>query len=121
MTMVAGASFNQSCSRAAPAKFARWSPWNTGIKSLPCQDMERVLTATFGKPGSGKLDLNNTSRESLANRLREPLARAGVAMSEDQLQAVLGNLLDEMNTRHSGLITDFNQLGSVSGMNPDRK
>jgi preprotein translocase subunit SecF len=82
------------------------------------QDMERVLTATFGKPGSGKLDLNNTSRESLANRLREPLARAGVAMSEDQLQAVVGNLLDEINTRHSGLITDFNQLGSVAGMNP---
>src|ERR1035441_5187560 len=39
-------------------------------------------------------------------------------MSEDQLQAVVGNLLDEINTRHSGLITDFNQLGSVAGMNP---
>ena len=82
------------------------------------QDMERVLTATFGKPDSGKLDLNNASRESLANRVREPLARAGVAMSEDQLQAVVGNVLDEINTRHSGLITDFNQLSSVLGMNP---
>lgn len=81
------------------------------------QDMERVLTATFGKPDSGKLDLNNTSRESLANRLREPLARAGVAMSEDQLQALVTNLLNEINTRHSGLITDFNQVASVSGMN----
>jgi preprotein translocase subunit SecF len=81
------------------------------------QDMERVLTSTFGKPDNGKLDLNNASRESLANRLREPLARAGVAMSEDQLQAVVTNLLDEINTRHSGLITDFSQVASVSGMN----
>ena len=81
------------------------------------QDMERVLTATFGKSDSGKLDLNNASRESLANRLRGPLAAAGVAMSEDQLQALVTNLLGEINTKHSGLITDFNQVASIAGMN----
>ena len=45
------------------------------------QAMEDVLKSTFGQSGSGKLDLNNTSGQALADRLRDPLARAGVAMS----------------------------------------
>jgi preprotein translocase subunit SecF len=80
-------------------------------------DMQTVLTATFGQPDSGKLDLNNTSQEGLSNRLRDSLARAGIAMSEDQLQTLVRNVLGEINTQHSGLITDFNQLASVTGVN----
>src|ERR1051326_3153332 len=34
------------------------------------QAMKSVLSSTFGQPGSGKLDLNNTSKETLAERLR---------------------------------------------------
>jgi preprotein translocase subunit SecF len=79
--------------------------------------MRAVLTDTFGDPGSGKLDLNNTSEEELFNRLRDPLARAGVAMNEEQLRTLVHNILGEMNTHHSGLITDFNELASVPGMN----
>ena len=79
--------------------------------------MRSVLTDTFGQPGSGKLDLNNTSVEELANRLRDPLARAGVAMSEQQLQTLARNILGEINTHHSGLITNFDDLRSVPGMN----
>jgi hypothetical protein len=59
--------------------------------------MRAVLTDTFGQPGSGKLDLNNTSVEELANRLRDPLARAGVAMSEQQLQTLASGILGEIN------------------------
>jgi len=81
------------------------------------QAMEDVLKATFGQPGSGKLDLNNTSSQALADRLRDPLARAGVAMSEQQLQKLAAGLLDYINGKYSGLIADFNQLTSVSGMN----
>jgi len=81
------------------------------------QAMEDVLKATFGQPGSGKLDLNNTSTQSLADRLRDPLARAGVAMSEQQLQKLASDLLDYANSRYSGLVTDFSQLTSVPGMN----
>ena len=58
------------------------------------QAMEDVLKATFGQPGSGKLDFNNTSAQSLADRLRDPLARAGVAMSEQQLQKLASDILD---------------------------
>src|SRR5439155_1656259 len=35
------------------------------------QNMEEVLVATFGQPNSGKLDLNNTSEQALADRLRD--------------------------------------------------
>jgi preprotein translocase subunit SecF len=79
--------------------------------------MRAVLTDTFGQPGSGKLDLNNTSVEELANRLRDPLARAGVAMSEQQLQTLASGILGEINTHHSGLIANFDDLRSVPGMN----
>ncbi|HXA51434.1 MAG TPA: protein translocase subunit SecF [Candidatus Acidoferrum sp.] len=80
--------------------------------------MEDVLSATFGQPNSGKLDLNNASQQTLVERLREPLARSGVAMSDPQLQALARAILDYRDTTpRSGLITDFNQLSSVPGMN----
>jgi preprotein translocase subunit SecF len=81
------------------------------------QAMETVLANTFGQPGSGKLDLNNTSKEALADRLRDPLARAGVPMSEPQVQKLASDILDHASRDYSGLITDFNQLSSVPGMN----
>ena len=82
------------------------------------QTMADVLTATFGQPSSGKLDFNNASSEQLINRLREPLARAGVALSEPQLQKLVADILNFRNTPpRSGLITDFNQLSSVPGVN----
>ena len=82
------------------------------------QAMEDVLTTTFGQPNSGKLDFNNASQQALVDRLRDPLARAGVAMSEQQLQKLARDLLTYRDTPHaSGLITDFNQLSSVPGVN----
>jgi preprotein translocase subunit SecF len=80
--------------------------------------MEQVLEATFGQPGGGKLDFNNASSQTLLNRLREPLARNNVALSEVDLQKLVAALLDFRNTPpRSGLVTDFNQLNSVPGMN----
>jgi preprotein translocase subunit SecF len=81
------------------------------------QAMEEVLSTAFGQPGSGKLDFNNTSQQQLVDRLREPMARAGVALSEQQLQKLAADLRDYANSRYSGLIADFNQLSSVPGMN----
>jgi len=46
------------------------------------QQMEQVLTATFGEPASGKLDLNNAGQAALAGRLRDSLSRVGVPLSE---------------------------------------
>src|SRR3984885_2409061 len=44
-----------------------------------------TLAKTFGQPASGKLDLNNASAETLADRLRTPLAAAGVSLSDPQI------------------------------------
>lgn len=83
------------------------------------QAMADVLTATFGQPQSGKLDLNNASQAQLADRLRDPLARAGVALSDPQLQKLVVDILNFRNTPpRSGLVADFNQLASVPGVTP---
>jgi preprotein translocase subunit SecF len=81
------------------------------------QAMADVLLKTFGQPGSGKLDLNNTSKQALVERLRDPLARGGVAMSELQLQQLASDLVDYRDKNLSGLIADFNQLSSVPATN----
>jgi preprotein translocase subunit SecF len=81
--------------------------------------MADVVEDTFGQPNSGKLDFNNVGQEELVNRLRDPLARNGVALSEPQLESLVANMLQFRNTPpRSGLITDFHQLASVAGVNP---
>jgi preprotein translocase subunit SecF len=89
-----------------------------GQLNLNRQDMEDVLTTAFGQPGGGKLDFSNAGQQALVERLREPLARNGVALSEQQLQELAKNLTDSRDRQHSGLITNFSELGSVAGMNP---
>ena len=82
------------------------------------QKMADALDSTFGQPGSGKLDFNNAGQQQLADRLRDPLARAGVAMSEPQLDKLAADLLSFRDTPpRSGLITNFSQLSSVPGVN----
>jgi preprotein translocase subunit SecF len=79
--------------------------------------MESALMNTFGQPNSGKLEFNNAGQQALVERLRDPLARAGVAMSDQQLRDLAGALVTYRDKQMSGLITDFNQLSSVPGMN----
>jgi preprotein translocase subunit SecF len=81
------------------------------------REMEDALNATFGQPNSGKLDLNNASQQALVDRLREPLARANVALTDDQLRTVARDLASFRDTQMSGLVTDYNQLSSVPGVN----
>jgi len=81
------------------------------------QAMQAVLTQAFGEPGSGKLDFNNASEQGLVDRLRDPLARAGVPMSDVQLRELVRNMVNARDTKLGGLATDFSQLSSVPGMN----
>jgi preprotein translocase subunit SecF len=80
------------------------------------QAMENVLTQTFGQ-NNGKLDLNNAGAQALVDRLRGPLASAGVPMSDQQLQDLAKNILAVRDDKYSGLLTNFNELSSVPGMN----
>jgi len=82
------------------------------------QAMADILVKTFGQPDSGKLDFNNAGEEALVERLRDPLARAGVAMSEQQLKDLAAALVGARDKNHSGLVTDFNELASAPGVNP---
>jgi preprotein translocase subunit SecF len=80
--------------------------------------IRQTLEATFGG-GGGKLDLNNTSVQALADRLRTPLQTASVAMSEQELQNLSKAILDFKNTPpRSGLLTSFEQLNGVPGVTP---
>src|SRR5579885_825202 len=76
------------------------------------QAMEQVLAQTFGNPSSGKLDLNNASQGALADRLRDPLARAGIAMNDQQLQQLCRDILVVRDSVYSGLLTSYHQLSS---------
>ena len=85
--------------------------------NLNRDDMADVLYSAFGGQ-AGKLDFNNAGSAALVDRLRDALARNSVAMSEPELQKFVTEVLSVRDRDHSGLITDFNQLSSVPGMNP---
>ena len=81
-------------------------------------DIVSVLNTAFN-PGAagGKLDLNTTGQTELADRLRDPLAQAGAALSGDQEQALAKRIID-YRSAHSGLIHSLDELSSVSGVTP---
>jgi preprotein translocase subunit SecF len=80
------------------------------------QIIEDTLRQTFGG-GEGKLDVNNSSAEQLADKLREPLLQAGVAISEQDLQDMC-KAIEAYRANHSGILSSFDQLSSVKGVTP---
>jgi preprotein translocase subunit SecF len=80
------------------------------------QIIEDVLRTTFGAP-SGKLDLNNSASGELADKLREPLLQANVALSEEELQQVVKNV-EMFRASKGGLLNSFDQLNGVMGVSP---
>src|SRR4051812_41916036 len=82
------------------------------------QQMTQALTDAFGEK-SGKLDLNNTGAATLADRLREPLQRASVPLSDDQLQALAKAMLNYRDSSpRSGIVRNLDEFGSVPGVTP---
>lgn len=80
--------------------------------------MQETLETTFGQPGSGKLDFNNASAQALTDRLREPFQRAGIGVSDEQLRQLVAGMLEFRDTPpRSGLVSSFDQLASVQGVN----
>jgi len=75
------------------------------------------LTAAFGQPANGKFNINSGGTDGLANRLRDPLQAAGVALSDQQLHDLASNIMD-YRKNHSGLIRNLDELSSVSGVTP---
>jgi preprotein translocase subunit SecF len=80
------------------------------------QIIEDTLRSTFGA-ADGKLDLNNSSAGQLADKLREPLLQASVALSEQELQEVVKNV-EAFRASKGGILNSFDQLNGVTGVSP---
>jgi preprotein translocase subunit SecF len=82
-------------------------------------DMVAALNAAFNPGVDGKLDINTATREALADRLRDPLAKAGAALSDDQLQQLAAAITKFRDTPpRSGLIRNLDDLSAVPGVTP---
>lgn len=80
------------------------------------QIIEDTLRTTFGAT-NGKLDLNNSAAGELADRLREPLLQASVALSEEELQQLVKNV-EAFRASKGGLLNSLDQLNGVTGVSP---
>jgi preprotein translocase subunit SecF len=76
-----------------------------------------TLAKTFGHPDNGKLDLNNASAGVLADRLRDPLLKAGVSLSDPQVDQLAAAIVGYRN-QHTGLLSSIDELHSVAGVTP---
>jgi preprotein translocase subunit SecF len=76
-----------------------------------------TLAKTFGQPGNGKLDLNNASTGQVAARLIDPLQRAGVQLSQQQVEQLAGSIARHRD-QHGGLITKIDDLRTIPGLTP---
>jgi len=78
-----------------------------------------TLAKEFGGQAAGnRLDINNTSSSTIiADRLRDPLQRNGVSLSDQQLQDLAKAITKFRDTPpQSGLIRNFEQLSGVPGV-----
>ncbi len=76
-----------------------------------------TLAKTFGQPASGKLDLNNASAGQLADRLRDPLQRAGAQLSDQQVNQIAADVMAYRN-QSGGLLTKIDDLRAVPSLTP---
>lgn len=83
------------------------------------QTIVETLMASFGNVQPGKHNLNNGGAAGLADRLREGLQKAGVALSEPQMQDLAKNIISFRDTPpRSGLIRNLDDLSGVAGVTP---
>ncbi len=75
-----------------------------------------TLVAAFGAQAGTKYNINYGGAAALADRLREPLQRGGVAMSDQQLQDVAKNITKFRDDTQSGVIRNLDSLSKVPGV-----
>jgi preprotein translocase subunit SecF len=76
-----------------------------------------TLAAVYGQPKNGKLDLNNASASQVASRITEPLQRAGVQLSQQQVDQLAADVI-AWRDKNGGLITKIDDLRAVPGLTP---
>ena len=82
------------------------------------RDMVETLESSFGRV-PGKLDFNNSGKQSAADRLRDPLQKAGVPLGEQQLQDLVARMIKYRDTPpRSGVVRNLDELSGVEGVTP---
>jgi preprotein translocase subunit SecF len=77
-----------------------------------------TLEKTYGQPG-GKPDFNNASQAQVVSALSDALPKAGVFMSDQDLNTMVAGIMSYRNTPpRSGLLTNFNELTAVPKVTP---
>jgi len=85
------------------------------------EQARRVITQTLQErlvKSGGKLDFNNAGQQGLVDRLREPLQRASVALSEQELRDLVGRMLAFRDRERSGVLGSLKELAGVGGVTP---
>jgi len=81
--------------------------------------MTETLAATFiGPESQGKLEFNNSGVQALADRLRDPLLRGGVTLSDPQILELAGRMVAYRDRDRSGLVAKFDELSGLPGVTP---
>lgn len=84
-------------------------------------EARRIITQTLqerlGKTG-GRPDFNNVGQQVLVEHLREPLQRASVALSEQDLRDFVARMLAFRDRERSGILSSFKELSGVQGITP---
>ena len=80
--------------------------------------MMDTLQATFGSK-ENKPDFHGLGVDAFVDRIQEPLQRANVSMSTEQLRALARSIAEYRDTPpRSGLIKSFDELSAVPGVTP---
>src|SRR4051812_36572693 len=82
-------------------------------------DMLSTLNAAFNPSVGNKVDINTAGQDVLVDNLRDPLAKAGARLSDDQVREAVRQILNYRDTPpRSGLIRNLDELANVPGLNP---
>ncbi len=68
-------------------------------------------------PDPKKMDINNSGQAAIADQIRDGLGRAGVNLSDNQLQDMVKAILQFRDSRQ-GIISNFDSLSGVAGVTP---
>ena len=77
-----------------------------------------ALSSALGVQTGGKYNINGSGSAALADALREPLQRAGVPLSEQQLQDLAKNITTFRDQKEGGVIGNLDDLRQVPGVTP---
>ncbi len=80
------------------------------------QQVVDILQTSFGT-NENKLEFNNAGQAAIAEKVREPLQRVGVPLSEEDLQKLVKSIVD-YKISHGGLLKSFDEVSGVSGVTP---